>query len=549
MSEEAQDTTPTWRNYWPMFGFEPRPSQVTVMDWMENLPADVKYVLCEIPVGGGKSPIALNYTGYLGKSLYTGSSFILTPQRILQRQYEESFDPNLIASVYGKANYECKPKGTNCEIGSDIKPKCSACPAKNAFGTALSSPNMVMNYKLALLNFQIRGPDLMGTRDLMVFDECHTLEEFLTEHQAITISENRCKYIGLEFKEQKKTDEAFQWIIDVYIPALNTKMQEISRTLYEINERSQYGEPLTNDDKRFIRRAKQLQDHKELLTWFSRKSLEDLHEEYVLVPDKTNFKFKELYGKRVFNSLVKPMANKFLFMSSTILNKDAFCQDLGINPDEAAIISLDSEFPIESRPIYFMPTTKMAAGWNKPENKSEIDKMAKKITDICNMHSDECGVIHTGSFKIAEWVIREIQSNINQRIIHHNPESGLSRDDVIDEFTKNDGEEPMILVSPSVTEGLDLKYDAARFTIFAKVPFPYMGDNWVKRRMDISKEWYQRQALVNVIQGGGRVVRSDDDWGNVYILDSSFTFLYNTMKKHIPVWWKDSFTKVESKKD
>ena len=41
-------------------------------------------------VGGGKSPVGLTISAWLNQGY--GSSFILTPQKVLQKQYEDSFD-------------------------------------------------------------------------------------------------------------------------------------------------------------------------------------------------------------------------------------------------------------------------------------------------------------------------------------------------------------------------------------------------------------------------------------------------------------------------
>ena len=89
-----------------------------------------------------------------------------------------------------------------------------------------------------------------------------------------------------------------------------------------------------------------------------------------------------------------------------------------------------------------------------------------------------------------------------------------------------------------------MKGDLARFAIVVKVPFGFLGDQWIKRRLDMSQEWYQRQALIDIIQGGGRIVRSSDDWGNVYILDQSFGYLKKMTDRMIPQWWKDSYRVV-----
>ena len=42
-------------------------------------------------------------------------------------------------------------------------------------------------------------------------------------------------------------------------------------------------------------------------------------------------------------------------MSATIMDKDAFCQSLGINKEDCAFISLPSPFKTENKPIESNP--------------------------------------------------------------------------------------------------------------------------------------------------------------------------------------------------
>ena len=132
--------------YFPLDS-EPRPKQVEALEWLEK--QDAKYLLLEAPVGVGKSAIGICFSRWLQNG--NGSSYILTPQRILQEQYERSFDASLIASLYGKGNYSCRSKNTTCDIGSLVKPRCDSCPFSIAMGKAKTAPNTVFNYKLALL--------------------------------------------------------------------------------------------------------------------------------------------------------------------------------------------------------------------------------------------------------------------------------------------------------------------------------------------------------------------------------------------------------------
>jgi len=222
------------------------------------------------------------------------------------------------------------------------------------------------------------------------------------------------------------------------------------------------------------------------------------------------------------------------------MNAEGFCSDLGIDPDDAAFLSLGSEFDPENRPVYYMPQMKMNYKWQDTDNKAARKEMLSVIHQLCEIHQGESGIIHTGNFKIAEWLVNNLK--IEQQIFHHNPDSGDDRNSVINAFTNSP--KPGVLISPSSTEGLDLKDDQGRFAIFAKVPYGFLGDQWIKKRMEMSNEWYQRQAIIDVIQGGGRVVRGNDDKGTVYILDQSFGYLYQQTYSQVPQWWKDGYCKV-----
>ena len=163
--------------------------------------------------------------------------------------------------------------------------------------------------------------------------------------------------------------------------------------------------------------------------------------------------------------------------------------------------------------------------------------MINTIDTIATMNKEHSGIIHTGNYQIAKWLVDNL--NVTQRIYHHNPGAHLDRNNVINSFQEDTN--PSILISPSSTEGLDLKDDMARFAVFCKVPFGFLGDEWIKTRMNISGEWYKRRALIDIIQGGGRIVRTEEDWGTVFILDESWGFLFRTTHKMVPDWWKSAY--------
>lgn len=523
--------------YWP-FPTEPRHNQIKALEWLEQ--QDAKYLILESPVGSGKSNIGIAYNEFLG-----GKSYVLTPQRILQAQYEESFAGNEtvnLASFYGKGNYTCHEKNTTCDVGSVVKPQCTNCPFAAAKRRAVNAKNTVMNYKLGLLQFAY-GMKTFKKRELIIMDECHTLENHLIDFDALKITEWRSKRYNIRFTTQKTIVDALEWMKETYLPKIRDAVKNMEDDCEEIQFKAEDGHRLTTAEIKKLKEFDELSDHVDEATTMSLRNPDDVANNYVLVHEPLAFQFKRLYGAYTFARLVQPKADRFLFMSSTILNKDGFCKDLGIDPAQSAFLSLDSDFPKENRPVYYLPTMKMNAGWNAPENAKERKSMAKGIVEIVKSHKEDSGVIHTGNFKIAEWLVRELKdADVPHEIYHHNPDSGDNRNDVIEAFTNDI--KPRILISPSSTEGLDLKEDLGRFAIFAKVPFGNLGDQWIKRRMELSTEWYQRQALINIIQGGGRVVRSKDDWGRVYILDASWGYLYKMTFSQIPKWWRDAYEVV-----
>lgn len=140
------------------------------------------------------------------------------------------------------------------------------------------------------------------------------------------------------------------------------------------------------------------------------------------------------------------------------------------------------------------------------------------------------------SFKLTDQIEALIAKEHRWRLIVHKPDS--DREELLKRF--HGSNHPMILVSPSMTEGVDLKEDLGRFAIFPKVPYPSLGDKWVKARNGADERWYPTQVAKTLIQGAGRVCRSQDDWGYTFILDGAFDQFYNRNANYFPDWFTDA---------
>ena len=253
-------------------------------------------------------------------------------------------------------------------------------------------------------------------------------------------------------------------------------------------------------------------------------------------------------------------ANKILIMSATILDFTTVMRNLGIDRDNAEILAVPSEFPLENRPIFYRPVGPMSAAtspkcgvcsqerryhqgqdhqFKEVSNlEATLPKMGETVSKIITKYAKHKGIIHTHSYKINKSVTADVIKNgLQSRVLTHSGDMQGSRDLAVQQHLSSP--DPTVLFSPSMTEGLDLKEDLARFGAICKVPYPYM-DPYVKARMERDNDWYQWLTALTMVQATGRIVRSKTDKGHFYILDESFGYFLTKNQRILPKWWTDS---------
>ena len=85
--------------------------------------------------------------------------------------------------------------------------------------------------------------------------------------------------------------------------------------------------------------------------------------------------------------------------------------------------------------------------------------------------------------------------------------------------------DPRVLVSPSMSEGVDLPYEKCQFQVIYKIPFPYLGDPQINQRKQQDPSWYAYKTIMTLLQAYGRGMRAEDDYCETYILDGNFRML------------------------
>jgi Rad3-related DNA helicase len=187
--------------------------------------------------------------------------------------------------------------------------------------------------------------------------------------------------------------------------------------------------------------------------------------------------------------------------------------------DNHTSLQLSSPFPVENRPIIYSGIGKMSAR----EIDATLPRLAQAVKEILKEHRNEKGIIHCHSYKIAWYLKKSLR---NSRLLIHDT---ANRDEILRKHITS--KKPTVLLSPSMTEGVDLMGDLSRFQILCKVPFPYLGDKLVRKKMNKWKWWYDLQTAKTVIQSVGRSVRSETDTAITYILDGSWENFFAKNRK------------------
>ena len=202
---------------------------------------------------------------------------------------------------------------------------------------------------------------------------------------------------------------------------------------------------------------------------------------------------------------------------------------------ELSLLRLDSEFPIENRPIYKMNSVHLNYSSLKVDRVQR--KIASSVDKIMHYHANEKGIIHTTSYSQVRFIESFLSDRNRNRLISTDPE--IPRDEIVSKHYNNHNGENSVLISPSMHTGLDLKDEQSRFQILVKVPYPSLGDRWIKKKQTLDNgKWYRWQTVLKIVQAYGRSVRSKDDHAVTYLLDSAFDNFIGTNK--FPHWFLEA---------
>jgi len=528
-------------NYKPFFPHpEIRDQQAQAIEFALDafINKNKKFVVIQAGTGVGKSAVGIAVARYISAHCsdepdYAEGACYVTTQKILQDQYMRDFSPpsGRMCSIKSSSNYSCHfMKGKTCKDAQQMlrtvekeSPFFKACSFKCGYKERkrefLESPESVTNFPYLMTEAAYSGK--IVPRQVLVVDEAHNVESELSKFVEVIVSE-RFATQNLKLKWPRKTTQyqVYRWIKDVYYPKAKSQLKHFEDMLKQVGIKDRLGD--------FTTIAKQhdlLSSHVEKMQMFLAVYNSD---NWVMENVKAFGRAKRKFSFRAID--IAPFARKYLFrlgnrtllMSATILDITTFSRSLGITDADVGYLSIPSPFPVENRPIHVFPIGRMSA----KEIDVTLPKMVKAVREILNQHKGEKGIIHCHTYKVANFIKSRIKSN---RLLIHKSDN---RDEILQKHIN--AKTPTVLISPSMAEGVDLKDDLSRFQIILKIPYPYLGDPLVRKRMNRWSDWYSLQTAKSILQSIGRSVRSQSDEAVTYILDADWSRFYSKNSNMFP---------------
>lgn len=513
-----------------------RPFQMDVI--RDVLASDKKVTIVEAPPGTGKSIIGMSLA-YQTK----GQSLYLCTTKPLQFQLSHDFPD--VPLLMGRSNYPClltdgteaafpeltcedcaldgqEPKEGAGRAQFECKGRCTYQGWKKR---CLGAPVCILNTSYYLTETAYVGKFL--GRNLVIVDECDRLEDAITSFVEVKVSEFILKKLGLQPPQYVTKWESWKTWTAPFCRAV--------RAAYETIPES-------------TQNAKKMKERQQLKSLYQKgiilQTLLDDSWIYDTQAGKWGIthSFKPIWIGRLAEQYFWSTADRFVLMSGTIggpTGAQEMARTLGLDNGQWDYIAVPNQFPAERRPVYYRPT----ANLTRKTVEAERPLILPAITKIMEEYPNGKGLIHTVSYSLCSFIVNRLD---RVRLRTHG--TGSERQEALTAFKASP--DPLVLVSPSMDRGIDLPYDACRFLIIVKIPYPDLSSKQTNKRLYGSKygqKWYAWMTAQSIIQMSMRGMRSADDQCDIYILDKQFGDFFARHQNLFPIWWQNALRWPEQK--
>jgi len=461
----------------------------------------------------------------------------------LQRQFVEDFPYGNVVKGAGNYPTENGPGWVTCaDCQRDDCTYCPSgvCPYTDAKHKAVTGRLAVANtaYWLHEANHVRNG---LGGRELLVVDECDTLESALMGFVEFGVTARQLQRIGVDVvKKAARTPTVLDWL---------DRVVRASKAWATANR----GRAATGGDVKLQREVKAMLrlagsarafamelDAGQLDDGDGGDTEGDDNARWVrdYSADDGGAVWKPVTVGRFGGGYVWRHCQQALAMSGTVVSADEWVDSTGVTA--AGIdwggVAIPSPFAVANRPVIIVP----AANMTYKTYDAEIDKLCVAIGRVLERHPEDRVLVHTTSYKLTGDVVGWLNANGHgERVVTHERSDGAAgRGEALGQYLATDA---AVLCSPSMDRGVDLPGDACRVQVVCKVPFAPLGDKQVSTRLRVpgGQTWYTVGTARTLIQMTGRGVRSADDHATTYVLDRQFNRWWGDGRRVVPQWWAD----------
>lgn len=525
-------------------GFEPNDAQKYILHEIAvGLESGKKFIILNAPTATGKSFISKTIANYSSEpdeefiesvndysvfekeGMGTNKPFgtaILTVTKNLQEQYAEMFEDGAV--LKGRTNYPCKiNEETNCEHGNCIfftqqKKRCLAsniCPYYNARNNAVLNKCSFYNYSM----FD-KLPSSVKHKEFIICDEASELEQELVGEYTFEVKLSELMKIDPTMPVSPGIDsnknEYLKWL-----KSIQTICESEYNDLVKILSKSKRKKLKKQETERF----NLLVQYKET----ARKIRETWHEtKYIIKHDNGAIIFQPYNVDNLSNHIFM-YGKTVILMSATIVDHKSFAATLGIKDYHY----IEAQMTLEAKKAPIKVLNQFSLNYRNKEQ--VLPLMCGIVEHLCNQHKNQKGIIHTHSMEILGYIKKYCKDQ--SRFLFR--QDGMTNEQLL-EIHKNT-DEPTILVSPSMTHGVDLKGKLGEFQIIMKAPYLPIGDDRIKMKFTYDKVWYNNAMLSTLIQMCGRCNRLADDYSVTYILDSNVLRAIKQNVNKLPTYFLDRF--------
>jgi len=223
---------------------------------------------------------------------------------------------------------------------------------------------------------------------------------------------------------------------------------------------------------------------------------------------------------------------RVILLSATLRPKTL--QLLGIPKSDVDFREWPRQFPAANGPVLWIPTARVKHDMKEEKQNAWL----ARIREILEWGSDRKGLVHTVSYRRAREIADYLErTGFGGRLVLNgaaDPDSATGRE-AYDSFVRSGV--GTSLISPSFSTGWDFPGRRAEFQIISKIAFPDTRSKVMQARVEKDPSYPNYLAAQELVQGCGRVVRSETDRGMTFLIDDNYSWFRGLASEFCPKWF------------